>query len=308
MAEEIALSVIVTVVSGREALRGCLAALQSQIEEVEAETIVPYDDWSREIGELSREFPRVRFHDDREPGEIRSRHDLYDRRRAVGLALSRGRVVAMTEDHVVPAPDWIRRILAAHGQSHAVIGGAIENGIDRPLNWAWYYCDFGRYGRPFAEGPAAYASDVNVSYKREALESVRELWKNAYHETTVHWALRARGVELWLTPEAVVFQHRPRMGLGQAYRERIEWGRVFAETRVEEIGLRHRLLFLLGTPVLPCLLLWRVWGNMRRQRRTMRQMLTALPVAFFLLTGWALGELMGYAGGSSAKARKERQG
>ncbi len=26
---------------------------------------------------------------------------------------------------------------------YAAIGGAIENGINRPLNWAVYYCDFG---------------------------------------------------------------------------------------------------------------------------------------------------------------------
>src|ERR1700681_5044734 len=94
----------------------------------------------------------------------------HDELRARGLALARGYIVALIEDHGIPAPDWCAQILESHRQPFAVVGGAIENGIDRPLNWAVYYCDFLRYQNPLQEGTSAFASDANVSYKRSALE------------------------------------------------------------------------------------------------------------------------------------------
>lgn len=267
------------------------------------EIIVPYDKWAVEVGELASEFPEVRFPLIADLGSASSdrvachQHRLYDRRRAAGLAIARGQIVAMTEDHAVPAADWCRQIMTAHEQPYAVIGGAINNGINRPLNWAWYYCDFGRYGSPVENGPSAYLSDVNVAYKRSALESVKHLWNDAYQETTVHWALRSSGAELYLDGRMVVDQHRPAMSLGPALRERIEWGRIFAETRAAAGRGWRRFYYAAGTPLLPFLLFARACGHMRRQRRTPGQIITALPVLACLLTGWALGELIGYVAG-----------
>lgn len=302
--EKRTLSIVITVVSGVSALRRCLEALTAQADPAEAEIIVPYDQWTVEAGDLAREFPRVRFHfyDDSGVGSsaaIPTRaHRLYDRRRAVGLQLAHGQIIAMTEDHALPAADWVREIRAAHEQPYAVIGGAIENAVDRPLNWALYYCDFGRYGRPLPAGEAEYVSDVNVSYKRDALNSIREVWGETYHETIAHLALRARGEILYLDPRLVVYQRRSAITWRQVYRERIEWGRAFAEGRVAECGSWRRLVYAAGAPALPVILLLRVWRRMRHQRRSPGQIIRTLPVAAVLLTGWALGELIGYVAGA----------
>ena len=297
----IQLSILITVVSGKEPVRRCLLTLQPQAQAVAAEIIVPYDEWAMEVGELQPEFPEVNFHliaDSVGANVPAHQHRLYDRRRAVGLGLARGEVIAMTEDHAVPASDWVKQILVAHRQPFGVIGGAIENGIDRPMNWALYYCDFGRYGCPLTEGDVEYVSDVNVSYKREALEAVRDVWRDEYHETTVHWTMKQRGIELRLDPALKVYQHRPPMTLVKAFRERTEWGRVFAETRVAAIGLLQRIFFALVAPLLPAVLLTRVAKNMLRQHRSFAQMATALPLAAGLLIGWAWGELIGYINGA----------
>jgi hypothetical protein len=296
------LSIIVTVVSGPQSLRRCLTALAPQVAAPAEEVIVPYDVWCRDVGELAHEFPAVQFLHvvdlgiAADPAVRAHAHRLYDRRRAMGLRAARGQVIAMTEDHAVPASDWCAQIRAAHQQPYAVIGGAVENGVDRPMNWALYYCDFGRYGRPFAPGPADYVSDVNVSYKRPALEAVADRWCDAYHETSLHWALRARGEVLFRDPRPVVYQHRPPLRLAQAYRERIDWGRVFAETRAATGGAWRALTYAAGTPVLPLVLLARMLRHMRRQRRSAAQIARTAPLAFVLLTGWALGELLGYVG------------
>lgn len=292
-----ALSVIVTIVSGRESLRRCLEALMLQIETVDVEILVPYDSWSVGIAELKSEFPDVRFHRISEgvPASAPEvAHCLYDRRRAVGLALARGRIVALTEDHVIPAQDWCERIIEAHKCPFDAIGGAIENGIDQPLNWAWYYCDFGRYGRPFPKGDLRYVSDVNVSYKREALDVVRDVWQDTYQETTVHWVLQERGGTIALDPRPVVYQHRPPMSFGKVLKERVQWARIFAETRAARVGRGKPLLYAIATPLLPVLLSTRVLKYMLRQHRSITQIVTVMPVVFGLVVGWSLGELAGY--------------
>ncbi|MEJ7712638.1 MAG: hypothetical protein WKF84_23025 [Pyrinomonadaceae bacterium] len=163
------------------------------------------------------------------------------------------------------------------------------------MNWALYYCDFGRYGSPLRSGVAEYASDVNIAYKREALMSVREVWLDAYRETIVNWTLRARGEKIFLDPRMRVEQHRPLMTLSEAYRERIKWGRMFAETRVLTCSLQRRVLYALGVVLLPPLLTMRVFSHMSRQKRSLKQIATSLPLAALLLSGWAVGELLGYS-------------
>ena len=308
------LTIVITVVSGKEAVRRCLAALLPQIDFAGTEVIVPYDEWSREVGELAPEFPSVNFPFVENSGltlsgSSRAReHRLYDRRRAAGLQISRGRIVAMTEDHALPASDWCRQIQAAHENPAAVIGGAIENGIDNPLNWAWYYCDFGRYGQPLKDYKAEYVSDVNVSYKRSALLEISDVWRNAYQETTVHWALSERGVKLLLNEKIVVFQHRPKISLKDAWFERVAWGRIFAETRTARLNAAQRLGLAAGTCFLPIILLQRIIRHMFRQKRTARQMTSALPFAIFLLTGWSVGEFLGYLFPAPQSSAKEPTG
>lgn len=296
-------TIIITVVSGKESVRRCLQALLAQVNLNEAEIIVPYDVWSKEVGDLADDFPEVCFHFISDLGAISSdkvashTHRLYDRRRAVGLALARGRIIALTEDHAIPAADWYSQIKTVHEQPYAAIGGLIDNAVDHPLNWALYYCDFGRYGSPLPSRQVSYVSDVNVTYKRNSLEATRGVWRDGYQETTVHWALQSRGERLFLDSRLVVYQRRPAISFRHAYRERIEWGRIFAETRVSAGGLWRRIGYAAGVPALPILLLVRILRHMLRQGRTVKQIAATLPLAACILTGWALGEFAGYVAG-----------
>jgi hypothetical protein len=297
------LTILITVVSGKESVRRILTVLYRQTDWSKVEIIVPFDKWSQSVGELASEFPEARFHFIEDLGLAASanisghQHRLYDRRRAVGLQLSQGRIIAMTEDHAKPAEDWVCQILTAHKQPFEVIGGAIENGVDAPLNWAWYYCDFGRYGRPLADGEIEFVSDVNVAYKRDALMAISDVWCEAYHETSVHWAMKKRGIKLVLDEKMVVYQQRPKLSFGKVWKERIEWGRIFAETRVKKINNFRRLLLIATIPFLPTLLLARTVDNMRRQKKTVGQIIRILPLTFLLLLGWSFGELIGYVFG-----------
>jgi hypothetical protein len=289
-------------VSGPEALHRTLSSIYEQAQRVSGEIIVPYIEELHDVSSLLERFPKVRFipafGSETVAKTLRSsrQHYLYDRLRSIGLTNSRGQIVAMTEDHAIPETDWCEHILRSHREltEYAVIGGAIENAVDRPLNWAWYYCDFGRYGRPFVTGERDFVSDVNVSYKRDALFAVKDIWERSYHETTTHWALLRGGQKLYLDDRIVTFQDRPVMPIKEAFFERVGWGQAFAETRAAETNRVGRCSYALGSIFLPFLLTARVLRNMRRQNRSLVQMAKAAPAVIGLTFGWAIGELCGY--------------
>jgi hypothetical protein len=299
------LSVVVTIVDSGDALRRCLSALSGQQDPPAFDVIVPWDDTVAGIPELSARF--LAFHflpighvaTERPAHTPAGQHELFDRRRAAGLAAASGDIVAILEDRSVPRPDWARTLLALHERlPHAVIGGAIENGRDLTLNWAVYFCDFGRYQLPFEGGPREWVSDVNVGYKRRALESTRPLWRERYHETTVHWALRRSGETLYLAPELVVDQVRGELTLAGLLRERFAWGRVFAYTRARERTAIGRLGLALMTPFLPGLLANRLAVRQATAPETsLRRFLKASPAVILLLTAWSAGEAAGYITG-----------
>src|SRR5215831_18164363 len=206
------LSVIVAIIAGgKEAMTSCLQALAESAKCYTTECIVPYDTRLDGVEELEMIFPWVDFinvrahvNSDLFGSLSREHHDIL---RAIGLRRARGQIVALLEDHGIPSVDWVPAIMDAHGSgSDSAVGGAVENGVDRVLNWAVYFCDFGRYQNPVPQGPAEFLSDSNVSYKREALDTVRHLWMDAFHETSVNWELRRQGRSLRLDSRMVVHQ------------------------------------------------------------------------------------------------------
>ena len=296
------LSVVVTIVDGGAALERCLNALARQRDPPALDVIIPWDDTVPGIPALASRFPSLRFvslgrvQTKRPWRRAAGQHELFDRRRAAGLAAATGEVVAILEDRGVPTPDWARTMVRLHEElPHAAIGGAIENARDGLLQWAVYFCDFNRYQRPFVAGPRPYVSDINVGYKRRAIDGTVHLWHERYHETTVHWALRRAGETLYLTPELVVEQHRDGLRIGELLKERFAWGRLFAYTRALEMGSGRRAILTGLAPLLPALLLARHARLQLQKQVRLRRFARAAPVIFTLLVAWSLGEAVGYA-------------
>jgi len=256
------------------------------------------------VAQLAAEFPAFRFIDagqapgERAPLSARGQHALIDRRRAVGLAAATGDLVGVIEDRGVPRPDWAAAALRLHRSlPNLAIGGAVENGRDHWLNWAGYWCDFGRYQLPFEGGPRHYLTDVNVVYKRQALEQTRAVWREKYHEPLVHWALENAGETLLLTPELVVDQLRDRLTVTALLEERLAWGRLFGSLRVHGSSPVRRIALTAMAPLLPAVLFWRMIRDQVRKGAPLGRLVRAGPAALLLVSAWAAGEALGYATG-----------
>ena len=301
MKEGPAMSVVVGLISGKKSdVARCLGALRGQPGSASAEVIVPYDDPCRDVASLAAEFPEVKFLHaaaldtwKARAGASREHHDAL---RTLGLRAATGHVVALTEDHAHAADTWCAEMMAAleRHPDAAAVGGAVECDSDQRLNWAVWFCDFGRYQNPLPEGRSAFVSDSNVAYRRRALEKVEGAWRDDYHETAMHAALEAAGFALCTTPRAVVWQTRGGLTLAGVLRERFVWGRSFAGTRARMIGSPRRWIFALLAPLLPLVMTWRVARIAVERGRHRKRLVEALPLIILLQAVWGFGELVGY--------------
>jgi hypothetical protein len=282
-------------------LIGALDALRRQTTARPFEIIVPLSDATL-LANLQTLYPEAHFLPAQPvspPGSSERVQEL----RAIGVASARGDLVAVTEDHVRPDPDWVAEMVKAHRQGYAAIGGAVENGLDRVINWATYFADLGRYHNPLPAGPSRYASVVNVSYKRERLTAVNAVWKQRFHEREVHSALLAGGDNLALARGIVVQQYRPEVRFGSSLREFYSWGRSYGGSRAKSAGPAKRFLYAGLTPLVPGILLLRSGMDVFRKKRLLVPWLKSLPVGVALTLAWTWGELTGYVTGEANRPR-----
>ncbi len=297
------LSVIVRIVGGVSFLKRCLNQLVPQIQPVQVEVIVPFDTSITGVQVLQSEFPEIIFLDIGERVNLEGKrnrglhagyqHHIYDIRTAAGIRKAKGEVLALIEDYVIPDTDWCAEVLKAHQLPHAAIGGAVEHIGHGLLNWAVYFLDFGRYQLPLREGPTLYLTDVNVSYKRKALESIRSLWENEYNEVIVNWALASDHHILWLRPEMIVRQDRGTLNFWNLLAERYYWGMIFSQKRSSRINLLKRVIFFLLCPLIPFLFIFRLARTVIAGGRNRLKFIISIPFILPLAIAWSFGEMVG---------------
>jgi hypothetical protein len=294
------LSVVITVVDGGDVLKRFLDAMIGQVGAPTMELLLPFDASAPEIARFESAYPQVHFiamgpvPTVRPVSTAAGQHELYDRRRAAGLHQARGTLIAILEDRAPPRPDWAATMTRLHAElPHGAIGGAIECAPGDLLNWAFWACDFSRYGLPFESGPRSWISDVNFCYKRRCMDMTRDIWNERFNEAKVHWTLTERGETLYLTNEAVVDYQTPYRSLSGVLPERFHWGRLFGCVRAQHVSPLRRLAFVLSGPAIPFVLFLRhkrvqySLGNQERFRAASRFM-------FPLLVAWTTGEVWGY--------------
>ena len=300
------LSVIVAIVSDTSAARASVSLLRESLTRLTAgqddapamEIIVPYLNHVDGVAAIEKEFPAVRFLKvdaldmSGYTGGGREHHDVI---RAHGMRAATGRIIALLEDCALPDPGWARAVVKAHDENdYAGVGGAIENVVDRSLNWSVYFCDFGKYQNPIERGPSPFASDANTSYKTDDLYAIKDVWWDSFREVIVNAAFREKGRDVALEPAMLVNQNRKDLTFGDAVKERFVWGQSYAATRNKTLTLPKRLFYALLTPILPFILFLRLMQTARARQKFSGQFMRAAPMTLLLLFVWSLGEGVGY--------------
>ena len=279
-------SVVVPCVNGLPAIAECLEALRRQDADVHAEVVVV-----DRCGEATRAVLRERFPEvvilAAEPGTA------IPALRALGIARSRGPLVAIIEDHCNVAPGWLSAIDRARRAGHPVIGGAVENAnVDRLVDWAAFFCEYARFMPPLKGGVVEEVAGNNVVYERDLLGDLEpDAW-----EFFLHARLKERGVPFHCEP-ALLVSHKKEFGFGRFLEQRYHYSRSFAGMRLADAPRWRRLLYAAGTPLLPLVLFGRIAAAVARRRRHWGVFLASAPVLAVFLGSWAWGEAVGALGG-----------
>jgi GT2 family glycosyltransferase len=217
---------------------------------------------------------------------------------AAGIHQATGSIIALAEDHCFPDPQWAEHLIAAHQGPWAAVGPGVRNANpNTPVSWADLFIGYGPWLTPAPSREMEFLPGHNTSYKRDILLKYGEqLDPMMEAETVLHWDLREKGYRLYMESNATAahtnFSLWSSWIPAQFYN-----GRLFAGARSRQKPLWWRLVFVLGSPLIPVVRLWRIWKGLTS---------TELQLKFVgclhaLIMGLALdgvGQMIGYALGT----------
>lgn len=235
--------------------------------------------------------------------DVRSRHPavrFLDRPGALvpelwrdGIDAARGQFVALTISPMRPAPDWLATVRRLVADADAV-GGAIDpaEGL-RVRDWAEYFCRYARDMRPFEPHACADLPGDNAAYSMAALEPLREVYRAGFWEPVVHRALLDRSLRLLHDPALVVYQGRS-AGIDAFACQRLRHGRLYGHQRGSGFSRVRNVLGVVGAPLVPFLMTFRVLRQVATKQRNRGAALGALPLIFYFNAVWAVAEARGH--------------
>lgn len=284
------LSIIIPSVNGLPTISECLAALEQQRGEFEAEVIVVDRCRNGTAEHIRTYFPSVKLV--RLSGSVG-----IPEMRSIGLAQATGNIIAFTEDHCIAPANWFEQIFKAHRSGYRAIGGAVENGsVERIRDWAAYLCEYSGLMMPIPSGEVNGIAGNNSSYAREILEGIDESLKRDCWEFFLQEELKAKGIKFLSVPE-IVIAHKKEFNVLYFLSQRFHYSRSFAAMRKERVSGFRRIYYLLTTPALPFLLLWRIGSQVISKRRHYKEFILSLPLLSLYGASYACGEFVGYLRG-----------
>ena len=295
------MSVVVVSLDSYARIRRTIAALRAQTAKRQLEIVIVAP--SREVLKLDeadlQDFLSFQVV---EVGPIRSTGGAI----AAGFQRAQAPVVAYAEEHSYPFPTWAEALLLAHKQPWGAIGATIVNANPESIiSWANLFTDFGPSVDPAVGGVTSHLAWHHGSYKRELLSGYdTEQLKNFLEtEGLLHQALQDRGYQLYLEP-AAKSNHVNVSTMLSLIRCEFVGGRLYGAARVRhnKWSMARRLLYILGSPLIPVLRLRRTLREVRRAGQWDKLLPQILPGIITALVAHCLGEISGYALGAGDAA------
>ena len=280
-------SVVVASKVGPPFIDQCLASLKDEVIALGAEAIVVAAASGASVSRMSAAYPWARI--------IRAAGlDTVPSLRRRGVEEATGELVAVIEEHCSAGADWLRHAIAAHSSGeYGAVGGAISaRDYERLRDWVVYFCEYNGALPPAPEGETADLNDANITYRRSLLVDHVKLLDDGYWPMTLHPTLRDNGIKFLSVPAMVVY-HRGPFDFGYYLRQRFLFSRAFAGVRARERGPWWRLVYLLGAPIMPIVLLGRMTRRVIQKRCRIRQFVLSLPLTIPALVVLAAGEWTG---------------
>lgn len=296
------LSVVVASFNDGALLIRCVDALVAQADSAKVELLVVRDaersDGFDRAAAESR-FPHVRWIEG-PPGST------VPRMRSLGIAASRGEVVALLEDDCLVQEGWCDAAMGIAEDQCVALGGAVEPGpYTRTLDWGVYFCEYARFMLPVPRVQSPPLPGNNVAYKRSALAPLPADAREGFQEVFVHAEWRRAGLATRAT-DALVVQNVNSWPLRHVTAVPFHHGRAFAARRFQTKGILVRVAIGLMTLGLPVLKIFRLFRETISRGRLVGRMVLALPWIVAFTTSWSIGEAIGCVFGAGTSASRWR--
>jgi glycosyltransferase involved in cell wall biosynthesis len=181
--------------------------------------------------------------------------------RNLGARVASGDPLVFLDADCVPAPGWLRALLAAHERGATVVGGSLDAPPRLPATARCdHYCGSYHVHPRRPAGPVPNHPPANLSVRAAAFRGTRgftEAFPIADGHEELGWQaeLGRAGVAIHFEPAAVV-HHRNRAGIGNLMRRNYRWGYSALESKAAAGGVRFaaayrhpRLLIAAGVPL-----------------------------------------------------------
>jgi GT2 family glycosyltransferase len=285
------LSVIIPSFNSLSLLEKCLEALVPQMQAGLVEVLAIRDREAAPTDEyqiLQQRFDRVQWIAAPEGATV-------PQMRMLGIAQSKGDIIALIEDDCIVCADWCSSVIQAHqSAADGVIGGAVEPGAyTTGLDWGIYFCEYARFMQPF-EGTVQVLPGNNVSYQRTTLTQLLQNHPNneGFYEVFMHSALQQAGRSLTADP-ALVVHNCNSWKFTNISTVPFHHGRGFAGMRFASQPLK-RLLFLGVALLLPLIQMSRIIKVVFDRKRYLFELIWAIPAILMFWISWSVGEFVGY--------------
>ena len=226
--------------------------------------------------------------------------------KAEGVMAASAPLIAFLEDHSYPEIGWAEALIEAHRRGEfAVVGPVMLNANPySSLSWGCFLVYYGHWmvARPQQEvkhlpaNQSCYKRDLLLKYDSRLSEMLET-------ESVLHWDLLSRGYHLCQEPAARVY-HLNYSLLGPMVYEYFLASRVFAAKRALSWSLLRRVLYTLGSPLLPLIRLRRILRDASRAGLQARVIFRAFVILVLVLCAGATGEILGYAFGVGKASKR----
>jgi hypothetical protein len=222
--------------------------------------------------------------------------------RAAGVRAARAQLVFIGETHSYAHPRCAEALIEAHvGPWAAVVPGFGNINPVGLLSWSLFLLDYGMYLHTFPARETVMAPIHNVAYKRAALlELGSELDRELAHGDQLLVTFHSRGFRTYFQPAARI-DHLNVSRWAAWVSDRFQSGLLIGGRRAERWSAFRRLVYFVGAPLIPLVLMKRASKGARDARRQGAPFGTtpALILATIVST---VGEMIGYAGKTTLDA------
>jgi hypothetical protein len=223
--------------------------------------------------------------------------------RAAGVRAVRAPLVFIGETHTYAAPEWADALVKAHeGPWAGVVPGFGNANPVNALSWSLLLLDYGQWLHLLPPRESDIAPTHNGAFRRQVLLDLGADLDHALHQgDRLTVLLRSANHRMYFEPAARI-DHLNVARWKPWLRERYLSGRLLGGRRAERWSWPRRLVYLLGSPLIPALLVMRLRPVLAVARRAGLLPRGTLGALFAAGVVSAAGEMVSYLLGPSADA------